>query len=741
MAQTSALEQSPTFTPFVLCLREELQRGFMKRLGRFLVGDLEAEVCQGRDSVWCLIRRKGRGGLALRAAYVNGAGFTCREVPAEPGEVLQLEIDSVLGKHRLCFSTSGADLHRLRAVTHFIPSAPMHIPFVPRDLYVLGKDDDPTKAQGNVEAAQRGVNGGLVYFRFSEPDFGSVLYFQNLTALNDYFRASRTKPDGVVGGHWPELGLQLPTPQTQEVQEQRELRAGEELVLSDAILVFRDWAGDNEQEMARQFLQMLGVAYKTIEPPAVEYHDWVQRAELTLKHLESAPQATERHFGDLYVMPYVEGEVPDAMVQLSVINSLCEYGMWRGEPVPLEAELWKGMERFYDPKLKMLRRFLPDVGDAKDPDAVDSWYYYHPLLNLGRLALRGHEDAKTLLFKSVEYGIRAAQHFDYAWPVMYKAQDFSIIQKARGDERFGQTDVGGIYAYVMLQCFELTGEDRFIEEARRAIDKARGLRFDLLYQTNLTVWGAVACMRLWRITEDADYLAQSYAYLAGFFHNSVLWESQIGAAQHYQTFMGTTCLHDAAYMAMYECFESFAGFEEYLAQAGPDLEPAVRMLCGEFCKFTLSLAWFYFPDTLPAEILHRGEHQSGIVNRELSFPLEDLYADGQAPGRVGQEIYGCGGAFTFVTRSHHAVEDAPFRLFCDGFIRSHERTGERALSLQLDGGETCLVNLRLLRLKRKKLPKASVITAGGDTIRPHGVSDERIDFHVPAYGRVILTWD
>ncbi|MBC7285579.1 hypothetical protein [Hoeflea sp.] len=61
--------------------------------------------------------------------------------------------------------------------------------------------------------------------------------------------------------------------------------------------------------------------------------------------------------------------------------------------------------------------------------------------------------------------------------------------------------------------------------------------------------------------------------------------------------------------------------------------------------------------------------------------------------------------------------------------------------MQLDGGETCLVNLRLLRLKRKKLPKASVITAGGDTIRPHEVSDERIDFHVPAYGRVILTWD
>jgi len=741
MPETPVLDQSIASSPFVLCLKEELQSGEMKRLGRFEVGDLKAEVCQGRDSIWCLIRREGRGGLALRAAYLNGAEFACRELSPEPGEVLQLEVTSILGTHRICFSTSGAELHRLRVVTQFCPSAPMCLPYVPRDLYVLDQHDDPTRPRGNVEAAQRGVNTGLLYFRFEEPDFGSALYFQNLTALNPYLLASGTTPDGVVGGRWPELGLQLPTPPSPEKKEQWELPAGEPCVLSDAILVFRDWAADDEQEMARQFLQMLGVAYQAIEHPRVEYRDWVGRAELTLKHLETEPQATERHYGNLYVLPYVEGEVPDVMVQLSVIHSLHEYGMWRGDPVALEAELWKGVERFYDSRLKTLRRFLPDVGDEKDADEVDSWYYYHPLLNLGRLALRGHEDARKLLLKSVDYGIRAAQHFDYTWPVMYKLQDFSIIEKSRGDERFGQTDVGGIYAYVMLQCFELTGEDRFIEEARKALDKAKGLRFDLVYQMNLTVWGAVACLRLWRITGDASYLAQSYVYLAGFFHNSIMWESELGAAQHYQTFMGATCLHDAPYMAMYECFESFAGFEEYLAQAGPDLEPAVRMLCSEYCKFALSRAWFYFPDALPEDIIHDGEHQSGIINRKLSFPLEDLYADGQAPGQIGQEIYGCGGAFTFATRSHHPVEDAPFQLFCDGFIRGRERTGERALSLQLDGGETCLVNLRLLRLKRKKMPKASVKTSGGDTIRPHGASDNRIDFHVPAYGRVILTWD
>jgi hypothetical protein len=194
-------------------------------------------------------------------------------------------------------------------------------------------------------------------------------------------------------------------------------------------------------------------------------------------------------------------------------------------------------------------------------------------------------------------------------------------------------------------------------------------------------------------------------------------------------------------MAMYECFESFAGFEEYLAQAGHELEPAARMLVSEYCKYAVDRAWFYFPDALPKDILHQGEHQSGTVDPTLSFPLEDLYADGQSPGQIGQEIYGCGGAFVFATRSHHHVPNAPFRLYCDHFIRGHERTGELALSVVLDGGETCLANLSLVRLKRRKLTPASAVTAGGDAIRAHSVTDDRIDFHVPASGRVILTWE
>ena len=451
-----------------------------------------------------------------------------------------------------------------------------------------------------------------------------------------------------------------------------------------------------------------------------------------------------RNYGHRYVMPYVDGEMPDAMVQMSVASALHDYGKWRGEPLPLEAELMHGMGKFYDSKVGTIRRYMPNIrktGPDKDADAVDSWYLYHPMINLARLALDGDGQARRLLLKSVDYGIRAAHHFDYKWPILYKIDDFSIITKARGDERFGETDVNGIYAYLMLQLYQLTSEKRFLDEAVASLEAIKGLRFDLMYQANLTVWGAVACIRLWRITDDLGWLKQSYVYLAGFLHNCEIWESQIGHAPHYSNFLGATCLHDAPYMAMYECFECFKGFEEYLSNAGPELDPAARMLISEYCRYTLHRAEFYFPDMLPREILHQGEHQSGTIDPKLSFPLEDLYGDGQSPGQIGQEIYGAGAAFVFATRSFHSIEDAPFRLFCNHFVQSIERTGERALSIQLNGGETCVALLSLVRLQRRKLGKATMTTADGDSVRAHRVDDDRIDFHAPADGRVILIWE
>lgn len=724
----------PGASPYLLAARDALRKN-ARPVAKMNVGALDVEVRPGADSLWAIIRRGKQGGLALRLAYIAGS-FECRALKPRSGEAARLEITSGLGRHEIILYGQDNELETLRATTRLTPAAPLFIPFVPRDLYPLDAEGDPIGAKGVIEASQRKLNAGMLYFRIDEPAFGNVLYFQNLTALNPYFHATGTKPESVVGGVWPELGHLLPCASSEAIP------AGKPVTLSDAILVFRHDAPPHERESARQFIQMLGAAYKQLDLPPVQYRDWIARAERTARDLDKAPEATISHYGHRYVHPYTAAEYPDIMVQMSIVAALHDWGKWLGEPLPLEAEFKAGLRKFYDPKLKTLRRYLPNVGDDKDADAVDSWYMYHPLLNLGLLALDDDKDARRLFLDAIEFSIEAAHHFKYEWPVQYKITDFSIIEKDAPVDGRGQTDVGGVYAWVMLQAFELTDDKRYLDEARTAIDAAMGLRFNVNYQANLTAWGAAACMRLWRITNEKVYLEQSYVYLGSFFHNSVIWDSEIGHAKDYENFLGVSCLQDAPYMAVYECFDSFAAFERYLDDSGPDLEPAARMLIAEYCRYALSRAWYYYPDALPPEAISDEQREpNGHIDRKLSFPLEDLYPDGQEAGQVGQEVYGAGAAFIFATRAFHHVEGAPFRLYCDHFVRAQERLGDRALSLTLDGGETCTAGLSFVRLKRRKLGKIKVTTADGDTLRPHETSDDRLDFHVPANGRLVILWE
>jgi hypothetical protein len=741
MPQRVAVRQSQhkAASPYLLALRQELKSGSLSPFGTIPLGDLTAELCAGSDSVWAIVRRPGRGGLAVRIAHSPGPRVSCGKVK-QSKQTTTFEVQSTSGTFSVKMKVDGTDLHRLRITVDLEPDGDLLLPFMPRDLYPLDSDDDPLGAKGRVEAGQRGLNSGLLYFQIDDPGFGKVLYFQNLTALNPYFSATHTKPDGSVGGEWPEIGYFIPTPIQRGTPPVNPLPDGKRVTISDAILIFRDSAGDDECESARLFVQMLGAVYTALDLPELDYRDWVARAEKTLHDLETSPKATIRHYGHRYAHPYTVSEYPDSMVQLSLLTAMREYTTWREKPAKLETEFAAGLEKFYDPKLKTVRRYLPNVGDDKDADAVDSWYLYHPLLNLARLAIDGDEKARDLFLRSIDYGIKAAHHFKYKWPIQYKVTDFSVITDVAGADGRGQTDVGGLYAWVMLQAYELTQEERFLHEAQASIDAACGMRFNLNYQANLTAWGAAACLRLWRITNIHRYMEQSYVYLASFFHNCAIWESEIEGASQYRNFLGATCLQDAPYMAIYECFDSFAAFECYLRDSGPELEPAARMLISEYCKYALDRAWFYYPDALPKELLAT-EIRNGHIDRELSFPLEDLYVDGQPAGQVGQEIYGAGAAFVFASRSFHPVKNATFRLFCDHFIMASERTGDRAISITLDGGETCIAALSLVRTGSAKLPKCRLVSTSGDAVRARKSDADRIDFHIPAAGRYVLSWE
>ena len=212
----AALDTVAGVTPGVVLLREQLRDGTMRELGRLTLGGRSIALCAGHDAIWVIVRRKDQGGLALRAAFLPAGYRDARLVRKRAGEAARIEVESGLGIHRIAMVLDEGAIPVLRVRTSVEPSAPLLTSFVPRDLYPLDAQGDPLGARGTVEAAQRGLNSGAIYFRLEEPEFGSVLYFQNLTALNPYFRETGTKPDGAVGGVWPEIGYLPPTPPQRE---------------------------------------------------------------------------------------------------------------------------------------------------------------------------------------------------------------------------------------------------------------------------------------------------------------------------------------------------------------------------------------------------------------------------------------------------------------------------------------------------------------------------------------------
>jgi hypothetical protein len=745
-------EGVPGLTAGAISLREELALNKMPVLGKFTAGEVRLEMRQGRDTLWLLIksaREKGEGGFALRTAHAPGMPFSV-ETEQEKEDYL-FRAETAIGTFRVRLRIPDPEVSLIRCTVSLKPSEDLLLPFLPRDLYPLDANGDPAAAKGKVHAGQRGLNGGLLYLTLTEPRVGSLLYFQNLTALNDYFLATGTKPDGVVGGQWPELGYQPPTAPGAPTPPTKPLPKGKEVVMSDVVLNVSTQIPEDPRQMSRLFLDLMAGVYANIERPDTEYHDWLQKAKDTLRDLDQSPKATISHYGHRYIHPYTQSEYPDSMVQMTALTPMREYAQWKGDEgktaeraAEFATELLKGMSVFYDPELQVVRRYLPNVGDDKNADEVDSWYLYHPLANLGRLAKDGDEKAKELFLKSLDFGIRAAQHFKYHWPVQYNVRTLEIIKDKRKEDEPGQSDVAGLYAYVMIQAWELTEDKRYLDEARNAFEAIKGLEFEMAYQMNLTAWGVNACVRLFRITQDPFYRDQSLVFIANYLHNCILWESRLEHAEKYRVFFGATCLHDGPYMAMYECFESFAAFEEYLSLGQDDVPDSVRLLLTEYYKYTLTRAWYFYPKELPEEALAT-EIRNGHIDPKLAFPLEDLYADGQPAGQVGQEIYGSGAAFTFVTRAYHRTDKMPFLLYCEYPLSELEETEERSLTLEVRGADGFDCKMRLIPMDRKPLPSVSLFQET-QTVKPNRQLRGRVteeghcEFVVPANQRLLLKW-
>lgn len=741
------MKQTLAVSPWLAAARAALNDEALSPLFQKEIADFEFSAFNTGDALWIIACWPNGSRLALRTAFAPDDELHLQDVEEGENEVV-FSLTTIIGSYEVKLAFPAADQPLLRCTTTLTPSAPLAVPFWPRDLIALGRREEASLPLGEVHLHQVGPRSGLVYGSMKRPRAGSFLYQQNLTALNEYCEQTGATLADTVGGWWPELGFALPP------AKDKPLKEGAACVISDAFLLLSPSVPADEFQMARQFLELLAGIYIHFPKPATRYYNWPDIVKKQLHDIQHSAGCWTQVQGHSFLTAYLcdYSTPPEIMVQLAVLLPLKEYAEWSKEGMPLVKEIEQGLPAFYDERVNCIARWLPAAEEKLDgneehkkPRIMDSWYLHHPLLNLSRLALSArNKTAEKLFLDSIEYPIKVAHRFKYQWPVFYNMDTLEVVKAEAEPGKGGEKDVPGLYAHVMLQAWKLTGAERYLDEAKKAAKALQGTGFTLFYQANNTAFSAGAMLTLYKITKDQLHLELAYLCLANIFKNVWLWDCNYDTGKHFPSFFALFPLSNAPYVAVYEEQEVFAALHDFLAQA-VDIEilPALQLLIPEFMRYMIGRAIYYYPPMLPEEMLS-GKAKTGEIVPKLWIPLEDIYDGTMDAGTVGQQVYGAGLACGITPRHYHRVPDGPFMVFIDYPIANFSVSKKNGtVRFNIIGDERMHCRLRLLPLKDEPLPSLSVKrTRQGkrDELTPEQSPDGYLEYQVRAGQQIVISW-
>jgi hypothetical protein len=693
------------------------------------------------DSIWIRADFTKGGRIGFRPAYSPGGDFTISRVKETPEGII-LYVVSATGKYKVDIRFPEGDNCTLRYTTTLQPATDLLIPFWPRDIIIAGKHANGEGTAGKIHMSQEGTRSGIIYFSCTRPKAASVFYLQNLSALGDYCEQTKTSGGDTVGGTWPELGFALP------VTKDACLPADKKFVISDAIILLSNEVPANEKETTHQFLDLMAGAYLQLPRPESEYNDWPQILQWGLKDLLDVKGCWSHNNGHSYFNAYLcDYETPpEIMVQLAVLLPLKDYTEWNGTDLDVMKMIMEGLPAFYNEELKTIMRWLPSAEDKlegdeeqKQPRVMDSWYLHHPMLNLSRLALKGDKQAKKLFLNSIGFVIKVAKHFKYKWPVFYNMETLEIVKAERESGKGGENDVAGLYAHVMLQAYELTGEKKYLAEAERAAKALQGLGFELLYQANNTAFASGALLRLHKITGKKLYLELSYLCIANLLRNVRLWSCNYGNGKFFPVFFSMFPLSNAPYTAPYEEQEVFCAMHDYLRHAeGIEILPSIQLLIAEFIRFMMHRAVYYYPTMLPAEMICE-DVKTGEFDPALWIAVEDLNDGWEKSGSVGQEVYGAGNAFGILPRHYLKIPGKKFMVYVDYPTAGFKARKGSPIRFRIKGDSRISCRLCIIPDPGNKVPALKVFINGASKAEKGTLQkDGRVEYFVRGNSEVLI---
>lgn len=665
------------------------------------------------DGLWLLITWGSGYRLACRLAFSPGAAFGDVAL-SDDKDTVSITASCEIGRFEVQVNFPSQGTPIVRYVSQFIPASHYLNLFWPRDLVFLGKEEEPNEEQANIHVKQEGCRTGLLFLTMPNPADGTIFYMQNLSALNDYCKQTKTSLAGTVGGRWPELGFALPT------TSDNPLQAGSVYCVSDAFLLLGSSAPKGNIAVGKAFLENLGQVYLHLPRPETKYYDWPLIVSHTLHDLSYHAGCWTHADGRSYINAYLSDykTPPEIMVQLAVLLPMLDYFEWLQDEPKIVSQVRDGLPYFFDKKLGTIMRWLPSKEanldgseEHKVPKVMDAWYLHHPLVNLARLAKKKDKKAQELFIESLEFAIRVAKHFNYQWPVFYRMDTLEVVKAETEPGKGGEKDVAGIYAHVCLEAYDLTGEKRYLEEARKAALTLEQYGFDIFYQANNTAFAAKSLVRLYKITGKPVFLDVSYMCLASMFQHMFLWQCEYGYGTNYNTFFGVFPLKGAPYLAAYEEQECFSAFHDYLSFSQDiDILPSIRILLAEFVRYASSRLAGYYPPLLPKEMLN-DQPQSGEVDLKVWMPIEDLQDGWKKSAQVGQEVYGAGMAFGLLPRQYVAIPEAGLFVFVEYPVLNITKKNS-TLRFDAAGDARLQWKMRVMPFYTARLPKFSVKVAG-----------------------------
>ncbi len=691
-------------------------------------------------SLWIMVSRGGVELAAFRTAYAPMNDLSIDSIKEEEKGLL-LSLSAAVGRFAVRVEWPDEQCPVLHYTVSLTPAKPLSIPFWPRDILLIG-GASPLRVKGNIHISQTGTRSGLQYISIEDKDKSAMLYLQNLTAITPYFTATETSAGDTVGGIWPELGFALP------VDPGKALQAKTEYTIADAFVAFDDHIPKDQYEVATGFVNLLARLYLHLPRPETVYHDYTEIVNKALNdlHTQGCWNYVDGHpYLNAYLCDF--STPPEIMVQLAVLLPIYDYEKWSGkEGLQISKDLKGGLPAFYDEELKTIMRWLPAAEDQLDeseeqkvPGVMDSWYLHHPLLNLSRMAISGDAEAKELFLNSLAYARKVARHFSYKWPVFYKMDTLEVIKAETQPGEGGEKDVAGIYALVMLQAYELTGQKKYLQEAETAANTLKDFGFDIFYQANNTSFSAGALLRLWKITRKDRYLRLHYLLMANLFKNVALWSCEYGYGKNFPTFFSIYPLNDAPYTAVYEEHEVFAALHDYFEHAaGEELLPSFTMLLAEFIRYAIGRAIYYYPPMLPQEMLEE-ETKTGQLDPKLWIPLEDIHDGWERSGGVGQEVYGAGLGFGIAPRHYIRVKDEDFLIYLDyPFTRPQFR--KNTVSFEVFGSTQLSFRLMVIRKGEKALPKITISGSIEETPEAISTKDGNLEYRLKGAQKIRISW-